>query len=168
MGKEEKLSKQKLETLLACMEEIDWAFGWLGFDSAYPDTQSSLQISNTPEVLLSRKAEPENDVEILDNIVEDWRERTFEKEDIEIAIDTCLSALIKKKVFPSKYKDKLVSLSEAFTIWFGSDDELVASTQSFEEHIQGYFDSIDHDSMVQAHEAFTEIVSGLHRLKEAA
>jgi|CZKK01.1.fsa_nt_gi hypothetical protein len=87
----------------------------------------------------------------------DYRTDYFDREEIEVAIDAFLSALVAAGVIKKGRHGKLPSFSEVFAKFFGQDHEVTKKANSFEDFIKGYFGWISPEDLRKAHEEFLEI-----------
>jgi hypothetical protein len=150
-----------LRAISAGLEEIRDHFAWEGISS---DDNSS---SGDESLAQPREASPEDDATVEDEAEEestkdeDYEEpyylKTFDREQIEIAIDTFLSHLARKRLIPKPKPHKLAAFSDIFEKFFGEEHEITETARSFEEHIKGYFGLIDYENMSTAYGELLEI-----------
>lgn len=80
----------------------------------------------------------------------------FDREDIELAIDECVSHLIRRKLIP-KPKDRHASMSDVLERFLGKDHPIVIVAITFEDYIQGYFGLINSSDMDAAYQEFVKL-----------
>lgn len=94
------------------------------------------------------EADEEQTFESDDESSSSW---SFDREDIEVAIDVFISRLSDEHIIPKptlRDKPSLLSVLERF---FGRKHEVLEIARSFEKNIKGYFDIVSYDAMAEAH-----------------
>ncbi len=145
---------KKLQDLAACLERISDHFVWEQFMARFrPEvSHTSLTFSeedeeNAPEKN-NKKGDEEEDTEEYD---EDLPIETFDREEVEVAIDVFLTHLLKLGIIQKKKKGNLPSFSGVFESIFGEKHPATGLALSFEDHITGYFGWIDYENMKAAY-----------------
>ncbi len=92
---------------------------------------------------------------------ETYHESSFDRVEVEIAIDTFISRLIRRKLIPKD--DEPGSLYELFMTLWGEEHEATLLAQRFEHHIKGYFGFIPYDDMRAAYSELLEIQEVLEK-----
>jgi hypothetical protein len=82
---------------------------------------------------------------------------SYDREEIEVAIDEFISALIAEGILRKSKSGKLPSFAGVFEKCFGKDHEVSKKARQFEEYIEGYFGALDYDDMRSAYSEFQEI-----------
>jgi hypothetical protein len=154
-------AKKALVQLALGVEDIINEFGWLGF-SKPEDTSADRAQERLPgfegagddanqEVDNGGRDEDEDTGEIDDEF------RTFEREDIEIGIDRLISQLIKKKLIDKEKTGPQPTLWRVFTVLYGESHPILELVDSFEQHIKGYFGTIEYEEIQSAFQDIVEI-----------
>lgn len=87
----------------------------------------------------------------------------FDREDVEVAVDLFISHLVQVGVLRKAKSGAQLSFSEVFEKFFGEEHAIVERAQSFEEHIEGYFDSVGYEDMKIAYEELAAIQEMINR-----
>ena len=135
--------RRTLEAVATGLEEIRDHFGGEGF--------ADIDVRDRPD------GEYEGDEYEDDEEEEDYISLSYEREDIEVAVDAFISQLIADKIIRKSKSGKLPSFADVFRKIFGADHEVTESALAFEEHIEGYFGQILYDHMKAAYKQFAEI-----------
>jgi hypothetical protein len=154
-------SKKVLAQLALGVEEIINEFGWLGFsrpeDISAGRAQESLPgfegagEGDNQEVDNGGRVEDEDTGEINEEF------RTFEREDIEIGIDRLISQLIKKRLIDKEKIGRQPTLWRVFRVLYDESHPILELVDSFEQHIKGYFGTIEYEEMESAFQDILEI-----------
>jgi hypothetical protein len=179
--KDQELLKKRriLKVLLTALEEIEYHFQNEGFGEPPPQhpeseakapemapkteqqvdstkTVEAIQAATPPEIE-SEEVEGHPDAEYYEDegdFEDDYEEPSglsFDREDIEVAIDAFLSQLVARKLIPKPKPGKSPSLSAVLADLLGTEDEALTPAENFEEFIEGYSGMVDHENMEQAH-----------------
>ena len=145
-------SRRVLLVIARGLEEIKDHFIWEEFstnegESSYQDSIGDVGESENDA------AEDDDD----DEYEEPYHISSFDREDVEVAIDMFISHLIRRKLIRKDKFGEPESMSEVFEKFFGEDDEITRSARSFEDHIKGYFGFIDYENMSAAYSELSEI-----------
>lgn len=143
-----KVNRGALHGILQALQEIEAHFELEGFASDASTTVD--RTTGTTEVMEPTKAHDENDE--YNEGEESIGNTTFDREDIEVGIDVCISELVTQHVISKARLSKRPSLSDVFQTLFGEDHKVVEHARLFEEHIKGYFDIVAYDEMAAAHD----------------
>jgi hypothetical protein len=152
-------SQKVLNVIVDGLDEID---SYVPFPRRL--ATESEEVTANPEGELSAEDEDESGQYCEDNDG-DRRTEYFDREEMEVALDAFLSALVNAGVIKKSRQGKLPSFSEVFIKFFGQDHELTKKAQSFEDFVEGYFGWISPEDMQRAHEEFLEIYESV---KDAA
>lgn len=133
-------SKERIAAVSEAFKEIEGYFEFMAFPASEKESD------------WERPAEEESEDDYEDE--ESGGVQTFEREDIEVAIDVFITEL-KPDAHPS--------LENIFVSIFGDDHEIIKLIQQFEEDIEGYFDVIGYDDMKSAYGQVLEIRAILDR-----
>jgi hypothetical protein len=152
-------AKRALEQLALGVEDIINEFGWLGF-SKPEDIDTNLTQENLPGLEganehATREVENGSLDEDADEIYE--QSSTFEREDIEIGIDRLISRMIKKKLIDKDKTGRQPTLWRVFTVLYGESHPILELVDRFEQHIKGYFGTIEYEEMQSAFHDILEI-----------
>jgi hypothetical protein len=162
-------SRKTLETINDGLEEIAAYFGWerpstISATDAVEEPPASNQKVETEDVHAVEvdedgEGEEEDDEDEDDEFYEesDSGDGWFEKEEVEVAVDAFISALLSAGLIRKSRSGKLPSFEDVFERFFDEDDEIVELAQSFEENIEGYFDWISREDMDAARDCFLDI-----------
>ena len=152
-----KLSISDLELLLEALEEISAHFYMVGFHEGGSDpTQEAEGPASEPDRAEENASEAAADESADDESYDDLLSGTYDREDIEIALDAFLSDLRKAKLIKADKKGHLPSFSQVFEQLF-NDNSLVKKAKEFERFIEGYFGLIAYEDMQSAHGTFIEV-----------
>lgn len=127
-------SRKVLEALAAGLEEIETHFDNEGFGHS-----------------------PASDDEEDDYDAEDYTSVSYEREDVEVAVDGFISQLIDDKILRKAKSGALPSFGDVFEKLFGKRHDITKMARDFEDHIDGYFGQILYEDMVAAYQIFLEI-----------
>ena len=144
-------SPKVLKVIVDGLDEIDSYVPFPGRLRSESD-----EVTANPEGELSAGDENES-AEYGERDDGDYRTEYFDREEMEVAIDAFLSALVNAGVIRKSRHRKLPSFSEVFIKFFGQDHEVSKKAESFEDFVEGYFGWISPDDMYRAHEEFLEI-----------
>jgi hypothetical protein len=154
-------ARKALAQLALGIEGIIDEFGWLGFsrpeDISADRAQESLP--GFEGVGEDANQEVDNDGRDEDDDTGEVNEefRTFEREEIEIGIDRLISQLIKKKLIDKEKTGRQPTLRRVFWVLYGESHPILELADSFEQHIKGYFGTIEYDEMQSAFQDILEI-----------
>jgi hypothetical protein len=87
----------------------------------------------------------------------------FDAEEAEVAVDSFLTKLFKRRLISKDQQGKLPKISQVLEGWFGESDEIVAVAESFELHIEGYEDWVSYEDMQAAYNEFVQIRDKIKR-----
>jgi hypothetical protein len=134
-------SNKVLDALSEGLDEMDSSFG---FSAAVPDK--------------TEERTPEDAVEDDDDLdTDELNDGYVDREEIEVAMDSFLSALISAGVIRKQKSGKSPLFSDLFAKFFGVDHEVTTKARRFEEHVKGYFGWINPEDMDLARDEFSEI-----------
>ena len=147
-------SEEALEALVTGLEEIEALFQLVGFSGGkiHPSDETSSE-----ESALEPNSAEDSDDDYDDEDSDSYGSGSFDREEIEVAIDAFISHLIDEKVLKKRTSGKLPSFSEVFGKLFGEDSEVTKTAKNFEEYIEGYFGAITYEDMRAAHCQFLQI-----------
>ncbi len=161
-------TKKTLEALSEALKEIEAYFEMVGFSHRKKDDVPQLPFENVePQNKKALEEEPDES-EAEENAEEETEDgydedddssggSVFDREEIEVAIDVFLSELVQEGILPKYPRNKLPTLAGTFERIFGEDHPIIKTVQSFEEHIEGYFDVVGYEDMEIASNQLTEI-----------
>ncbi len=147
-----------LEAIAEGLSEIDAYFGFSG--SSIGEIESGDErpsVTDDPVDADSAEEDDDDDYDDDDYDDDDYGTEYVDREEIEVAIDAFLSALLNAEVIRKNRSGKLPSFSDVFMKCFGADHEIIAKALSFEEYIKGYFGWVSPEDMRLAQEQFSEI-----------
>ena len=161
-------TKETLEVLSEALKEIEAYFEMVGFSQRKKEGLPQLSFGNG-ESQNKKSVEEEPDENAAEENAEEETEdgygedddssgsSVFDREEIEVAIDVFLSVLVQEGILPKYPRNKLPTLEGAFERIFGESHAIIKTVQSFEEHIEGYFDVVGYDDMEIASNQLAEI-----------
>jgi hypothetical protein len=136
-----KLDKDALQAILESLGEVEAHFEMEGFSSG-----SDLTVEAPADI--QEKATPDTrDAEYDVEDEEPPAPTTYDRQDIEVAIDVCISELMTHGIISKARPGKNPTLSDIFENLFGKDHEIVNHARTFEQHIKGYFDIVGYEEM---------------------
>jgi hypothetical protein len=157
-------TKGALEVLSEALKEIEAYFEMVGFPQRKKEDLPQLPFGNgepqNKEPLEEAPDESEAEEETEDGYGDgddSSGSSVFDREEIEVAIDVFLSDLVKEGILPKYPRNKPPTLQGTFERIFGDDHVIIKTVQSFEEHIEGYFDVVGYDDMEIASNQLAEI-----------
>ena len=159
--------KQAISAIADGLEEIGAHFQFVGFGNGVDEPAEDLASGATSE-----EDQPEEDSSEEDDFDADDDDdgysgfSTYDREEIEVAIDEFISNLITNGILRKSKSGKLPSFSGVFEKIFGKDHEISRMARQFEEYIEGYFGAIDYDDMKAAYSEFHEIREFLNKEAE--
>ena len=140
-----KPNPRKVKAILEALKEIEASFELLGLGSM-------------DDSIVNNELEPEDvEDEVEAEEEESYGNASFDREDIEVAIDTFVSELIDGGIVRSNNSAKMPRFGDVFAKAFGTNHEIVQKANEFEESIKGYFGYIDYDDMKTAQNRLAEI-----------
>lgn len=146
-------SKRSITAIADGLEEIAAYFPFGGFGRGAKKASKSFVA----------EAESEEDGSEEDEFADDDDDdgysdsSSYDREEIEVAIDEFISALIADGILTKSKSGKLPSFAGVFEKLFGKNHEVSKKARQFEEYIEGYFGAIDYDDMRSAYSEFQEI-----------
>lgn len=147
-------SARALEAISEGLEEIDAYFGFSGFSGTKGEQETQKPLEESSSLESDSVEEDEGDDDYGDD---ESGSDYFDREEIEVAIDAFLSALLNAKIIRKSKSGKLPSFADVFGKFFGQDHEISEKARTFEEHIKGYFGWVSPEDMRAAREVFSEI-----------
>ena len=151
-------AKKALEQLTLGVEDIINEFGWLGF-SKPDDIDTNLAQESLPGLEAANEyANREVDNGSPDEDDETYEQsRTFEREDLEIGIDRLVSRMIREKLIDKGKTGRQPTLWRVFKVLYGESHPILELVDRFEQHIKGYFGTIEYEEMQSAFHDIIEI-----------
>ena len=153
-------TKRALKALAAGLEQIKDHFSWEGFSDSI-DEVTETEITVDQHVVEGDEkvdTEPEEESGNMDDPDEDpYYPTSFDREDVEIAVDEIISDLIRKRLIVKTKSGQLPSVSDAMATFFGEDHPITRVADRFEQNIKGYFGFIDYDDMKAAYNDILEL-----------
>jgi hypothetical protein len=159
--------KRAISAIADGLEEIGAHFQFVGFGNGADKPAEDLASEASSE-----EDQPEEDSSEEDDFDADDDDdgysgfSTYDREEIEVAIDEFISTLIANGILRKSKSGKLPSFSGVFERVFGKDHEISKMARQFEEYIEGYFGAIDYDDMRAAYSEFQEIRDFLNKEAE--
>ena len=160
-----KLSASQFDSLLSALDEIANHFSWVGFAAPEPEADGEHSRAAEASPADGDEDEPDDDDEDYTDFFDG---SSYERAEIEIAVDNFLSCLITDKVIPKKKSKGLPQFHAVFERIFGEDHDITLAAIRFEEYAEGYFDTISYESMREAFGEFVEIVEAVRQEKRSA
>jgi hypothetical protein len=152
------LRRKRIEAIADALSEIKAHFEFEGISFEEPSPAGEPPEAESEE---KSKAKDEQDEDGYDDDEYDDDsipgKSAFEREEIEIALDVFMSRLVEEKVIRQFKPNEQPSFSGIFEKFFDEDHEIVKIAQSFEEHIEGYFDWVHYDDMRAAYGELLQI-----------
>jgi hypothetical protein len=163
-----KLSASQFDSLLSALDEIADHFSWVGFSVPEPEADGK----HSGAVKASGAGGDGEEADDSGDDDEDYTDffdgSSYERAEIEIAVDNFLSCLITDRVIPKRKSKGLPQFHAVFERIFGEDHDITLAAIRFEEYAEGYFDTISYESMRDAFGEFVEIVEAVRQEKKSA
>jgi hypothetical protein len=145
-------SAAKVEAVSEALKEIEAHFEMMGFSS---NEKVAVQ-EEIPDMLPEDEESEDADETEYPGDEDQGGSATFDREEIEVALDVFMSHLVREKIINKYKRGKLPSLSGVFQDIFGDKHSVIKPVKLFEEHIEGYFDVVGYEDMEIA---FNELAS---------
>ncbi len=136
-------SAAKVEAVSEALKEIEAHFEMMGFSS---NEEVAVQ-EGIPEVLPEDEEPEQTDETGYPEDEDEGGPATFDREEIEVALDVFMSHLVRERIIKKYKRGKLPALSGVFQDIFGDKHPIIKPVKLFEEHIEGYFDVVGYEDM---------------------